>query len=233
MCCRAPKPRCAFKYLRHLHALHGSGGRRAKRAWSCNSFGSNQFAVRRARLKAALQMVHQCTMNKTRQERSPNLGSVRCMHSTSSASASRQDVKNWPAYLVTLLKKFDADAAAAPPQARSQDPSARCIHCWLLCEEDRQERLEDRQEVQEVPSRPACLSIAGKEGRWLCIHGLHHSGEVATAADGARRCSPSHCRAEVWSRGLWGRGGVESSGDAASMWGLGGGLPQLLLHGKR
>ncbi|CAE7264841.1 unnamed protein product [Symbiodinium microadriaticum] len=69
----------------HLHALHGSGGR--------------------ARLKAALQMVHQCTMNKT-----------------------RQDVKNWPAYLVTLLKKFDADAAAAPPQ-------------------DRQERLEEKKGV--------------------------------------------------------------------------------------
>jgi len=50
----------------HLHALLGNGGRQ--------------------RLKAALTMVHTCTLHKT-----------------------RQDVKNWPAYLLTLLKKFDSD----------------------------------------------------------------------------------------------------------------------------
>ncbi|CAE7227037.1 unnamed protein product, partial [Symbiodinium pilosum] len=65
----------------HLHALHGSGGR--------------------SRLKAALQMVHQSTMNK-----------------------SRQDVKNWPAYLVTLLKKFDAKLDADSIQAKPAPSSA-------------------------------------------------------------------------------------------------------------
>jgi len=85
----------------HLHALHGSGGR--------------------ARLKAALQMVHQCTMNKT-----------------------RQDVKNWPAYLVTLLKKFDADAA---PQ-------------------DRQERLEEKKgfgSASTASTTPEKLPPSGQE----------------------------------------------------------------------
>lgn len=55
-----------------LHALLGSGGR--------------------PRLKAALNMVHTCTMHKT-----------------------RQGVKNWPAYLLTLLRKFEQDTAKPQP----------------------------------------------------------------------------------------------------------------------
>ncbi|CAK9081307.1 unnamed protein product, partial [Durusdinium trenchii] len=51
----------------------------------------------RPRLKAALTFIHTCTMHKT-----------------------RQDVKNWPAYLLTLLKKFDSDNQEEPSDRRSK-----------------------------------------------------------------------------------------------------------------
>ncbi|CAE7837322.1 unnamed protein product [Symbiodinium sp. CCMP2592] len=85
------------------------------------------------------------------------------------------DVKNWPAYLVTLLKKFDADAA---PQARIR-ALARVTELPARVK-DRQERLEE-----------------GKEGLWLCIHGLYHSGEVATATAADRAVLSSAEAAEV------------------------------------
>ncbi|CAJ1423407.1 unnamed protein product [Effrenium voratum] len=49
----------------------------------------------RQRLNGGLSFVHTCTMNKK-----------------------RQDVKNWPAYLVTLLKKFDMDTQKEAPELR-------------------------------------------------------------------------------------------------------------------
>lgn len=51
----------------------------------------------RARVREALGMIHSATMQKT-----------------------RQDVKNWPAYLLTLLKKFDADQGSHDREARAR-----------------------------------------------------------------------------------------------------------------
>ncbi|CAL1159395.1 unnamed protein product [Cladocopium goreaui] len=101
----------------HLHALLGNGGRQ--------------------RLKAALTMVHTCTLHET-----------------------RQDVKNWPAYLLTLLKGFDSDISHQEKQlsgARGGRTRRRkCfVRRWRRCR--RMEELkggvspqEDRQDASKA-----------------------------------------------------------------------------------